>query len=99
MVCHGGSGTTLAALRAGLALVLVPQGADQFENALACERAGAARVLQPDQVESSAVRDAVLAVIAPGSSERRAAHAVADEIAAMPAPYEATAVIETLASR
>ena len=44
------------------------------------------------------MRDAVLAVIAPGSSERQAAQAVADEIAAMPAPYDATAVIETLAS-
>ena len=97
VVCHGGSGTTLAALHAGLALVLVPQGADQFENALACERAGTARVLQPDQVDSSAVRDAVLAVLAPGSPERKAAQAVGDEIAAMPAPYDATAVIETLA--
>jgi UDP:flavonoid glycosyltransferase YjiC (YdhE family) len=97
VVCHGGSGTTLAALHAGLALVLVPQGADQFENALACERAGTARVLRPADVGSSAVRDAVVAVMATGSPERQAAQAVADEIAAMPTPLEATAVIETLA--
>ena len=43
VMCHGGSGTTLAALNAGLPLVIVPQGADQFENALACEQSGAAR--------------------------------------------------------
>ena len=34
--------------RARLPLVLVPQGADQFENAARCERAGAAVVLPPD---------------------------------------------------
>jgi UDP:flavonoid glycosyltransferase YjiC (YdhE family) len=97
VVCHGGSGTTLAALHAGLPLVIVPQGADQFENAIACEKSGTARVLRPDDVESAAIRDAVLAVIATQSSERSAARAVAAEIAAMPAAFDATAVIETLA--
>ena len=33
VVCHGGSGTTLAALAAGVPLVMVPLFADQFENA------------------------------------------------------------------
>jgi UDP:flavonoid glycosyltransferase YjiC (YdhE family) len=50
VVCHAGSGTTLAALAAGLPLVLVPQGADQFTNADACQRAGVARVLLPGAV-------------------------------------------------
>jgi UDP:flavonoid glycosyltransferase YjiC (YdhE family) len=59
VLCHGGTGTTLAALAAGLPLVLVPQGADQFDNARACERAGAARILMPDQVTPAAVRNAV----------------------------------------
>lgn len=53
-------------------------------------------VLRPDDVESGAVRDAALAVIPTHSSERSAARAVADEIAAMPTAFEATAVIETL---
>jgi UDP:flavonoid glycosyltransferase YjiC (YdhE family) len=97
VVCHGGSGTTLAALNAGLPLVLVPQGADQFENALACEKARTARVLRGDDLGSAAVRDAVLAVIAPESPERAAARTVADEIAAMPAAYEAAAIVEHLA--
>ena len=69
VVCHGGSGTTLAALHAGLPLVLVPQGADQFENALACEKAGAAQVLRPDVLDSAAVRDAVLTVIGETSAD------------------------------
>jgi UDP:flavonoid glycosyltransferase YjiC (YdhE family) len=42
VVCHGGSGTTLAALAAGVPLVMVPLFADQFENArrIATTRAG-----------------------------------------------------------
>ena len=96
VVCHGGSGTTLAALHAGLPLIIVPQGADQFENASACEKSGTARVQRPGGVESAAIRDAVLAVIATQSSERSAARAVAAEIAAMPAAFDATGVLETL---
>lgn len=98
VLCHGGSGTTLAALHAGLPLVLVPQGADQFENALACEKAGTAKVLRPEALDSAAVRDAVLAVIGDSSAERLAAQGLAQEIAAMPAAGDAVAVIETLAS-
>ena len=59
VLCHAGTGTTLAALVAGLPLVLVPQGADQFDNARACQRAGAAKVLVPDDVDPRAVREAV----------------------------------------
>jgi len=42
VVCHGGSGTTLAALAAGIPLVMVPLFADQFVNArrIAAIRAG-----------------------------------------------------------
>jgi UDP:flavonoid glycosyltransferase YjiC (YdhE family) len=84
VICHAGTGTTLAALTAGLPLVLVPQGADQFDNAQACERAGAARVLLPEQVTVRAVRDAIVAVLDSGSPERTAALGLADEISAMP---------------
>jgi UDP:flavonoid glycosyltransferase YjiC (YdhE family) len=60
------------------------QGADQFDNAQACERAGAARVLLPEQVTVRAVRDAIVAVLDSGSPERTAALGLADEISAMP---------------
>ena len=96
VMCHGGSGTTLAALSAGLPLVVAPQGADQFENAHACESAGVARVLEPDHIDRTAVGDAVAAVIAAGSAERRAAGAIAAEIASMPTAVDATAIIETI---
>jgi UDP:flavonoid glycosyltransferase YjiC (YdhE family) len=84
VVCHAGSGTTLAALAAGLPLVLVPQGADQHVNAAACQRRGVARVLRGEAVTPTAVREAVLAIIDPNSPERSAARHLAGEIATMP---------------
>jgi UDP:flavonoid glycosyltransferase YjiC (YdhE family) len=94
VVCHAGSGTTLAALASGLALVLVPQGADQFTNATACQRAGVARVLAPEDLTSAAVRDCVAAILEADSPERAAANRVAAEIADMP---DAHAVADDLA--
>ena len=41
VLCHGGAGTLLGALRHGLPVVCWPQGADQFHNARTCEAAGA----------------------------------------------------------
>jgi EryCIII-like glycosyltransferase len=100
VVCHAGTGTTLAALAAGLPLVLVPQGADQFDNARACQAAGAARVLMPDQVTGPAVRDAVAEVLRDRSRERVGALRIAGEIAAMPpAAQVADALEHTVAPR
>jgi UDP:flavonoid glycosyltransferase YjiC (YdhE family) len=99
VVCHAGTGTTLAALAAGLPLVLVPQGADQFDNARACERAGAARVLMSDQVTPATVRAAVQTVLRDDSSERTAARALAAEIGAMPAAPEIVTELMSIADR
>lgn len=85
VLCHAGSGTTLAALTAGLPLVLVPDGADQFINADSCQAAGVGRVLLPNQLTAVAVRDAVRAILAPDSRERAAARRTAREIAELPA--------------
>jgi UDP:flavonoid glycosyltransferase YjiC (YdhE family) len=95
-VCHAGSGTTLAALCAGLPLVLVPQGADQHTNAEACRRAGVARVLDARTIDSAAVRDAVVAIVETGSAERRAARRIAAEIAAMPPATDVARDLERL---
>jgi UDP:flavonoid glycosyltransferase YjiC (YdhE family) len=97
VICHGGTGTTLAALVAGLPLVLVPQGADQFDNARACERAGAARVLNPGEVTPHAVHGAVRAVLTDGSPERAAAQAIAGEIAAMPSAAQVARELQMIA--
>jgi UDP-glucoronosyl and UDP-glucosyl transferase len=98
VLCHAGTGTTLAALVAGLPMVLVPQGADQFDNARACERAGAARVLLPGEVTAAAIQNAVRAVLAPHSSERAAARELAGEIASMPSAATVAADLESITS-
>jgi UDP:flavonoid glycosyltransferase YjiC (YdhE family) len=47
VVCHGGSGTTLGALAAGLPLVVVPLFADQFANGMLVAEAGAGVLVPP----------------------------------------------------
>jgi UDP:flavonoid glycosyltransferase YjiC (YdhE family) len=90
VVAHGGSGSTLGALAHGLPLLLVPQGADQFDNASACRNAGAAIVLMPGEQTEAAVRDAVR-VLLTEERYRNRAQAVATEIAAMPSAAEVAA--------
>ena len=89
---HGGSGSTLAALANGVQLLLVPQGADQFDNALLCVELGAGRVLMPGEVVAAAVREGVIALLEEPSFRERAA-AIAAEIAALPAPEEIVDVL------
>ena len=97
VVSHGGSGTTLGALAHGLPLVLVPQAADQFDNAARAEEAGAAVVLRPGEVTAESVRAALGRVLGePAFAE--AARAIAAEIEEMETVDEvATAVEEFIA--
>ncbi|GIH14943.1 glycosyltransferase [Rugosimonospora africana] len=86
MVCHGGTGTVLGGLAAGVPMVVVPQFADQPDNAERVAATGAgiavgggeAAPATPDEI-----RAAVTAVLAePGY--RRDATALAAEIGALP---------------
>lgn len=98
VISHGGSGTLLGTLAAGLPLVLIPQGADQFENAARCERAGAAVVLPPEEVTGDAVAAAVRLVLSePRYAE--AARVIAAEFAQMGTADEAAAAVEEHAAR
>ena len=93
VVSHGGSGTFLASLARGLPQVLLPQGADQFLNADAGERAGVAVVLRQEEQEPDRLRAAVAAVLEdPGFRDR--ARVLAAEIAVMPPADE---VVDRLA--
>jgi UDP:flavonoid glycosyltransferase YjiC (YdhE family) len=85
VVCHGGAGTTLAALAEGLPLVLLPRGADQFPTSAACARSGAAELIAPDRLDADAVCVAV-ELILKEESYRRAARTIRAEIEAMPTP-------------
>jgi UDP:flavonoid glycosyltransferase YjiC (YdhE family) len=93
VVSHGGSGTLLGALAAGLPLVLLPQGANQFENAKRCERIGVSVSLFPEDASAGAIADALRGVLEQ-PSYRDAAARVRDEIAAMRSPDEVAAVVE-----
>jgi UDP:flavonoid glycosyltransferase YjiC (YdhE family) len=55
VVCHGGSGTALASLAAGVPLVMVPLFADQFENARRIAKTRAGRIVEP-QITEAGVR-------------------------------------------
>ncbi|WP_344306836.1 glycosyltransferase [Fodinicola feengrottensis] len=87
MVCHGGMGTVLGALRAGVPLVVVPQFADHPDNAARVEALGAGLRVGVDgstaPADPDAVRAAVVRVLA-DPSFRSAAQVVAREIASLP---------------
>jgi hypothetical protein len=91
VVCHAGSGSLLGALAAGVPVVMIPRGADQFWNAEACSRAGAGIVIA--DVSSETVARAVHLVLSE-TAYRGRAQVLADEIAAMPSPCECLAALE-----
>jgi UDP:flavonoid glycosyltransferase YjiC (YdhE family) len=85
VVTHAGSGTLFATLAQGLPLVLLPSGADQFENAATCSSLGVAETILPGELAVERVRDATVRVLTEPSF-RAAATSIAAEIAAMPSP-------------
>ena len=95
MVAHGGSGTVLGALAHGVPLLVIPQGADQWGNAVHVVDAGAGRRLLRDELTTTAVHDAVMALLN-DPSYRRTASDIGDEIAMMPAATDALVALEAL---
>ena len=93
VVTHGGSGTVLGALTAGVPMVVLPQGANQFDNALRCERAGVALTVQPEHATAEAIGAALRAVLAEASF-RDGARRIQDEIAQMHSADEVAAAVE-----
>lgn len=95
VIAHGGSGSMLAALAYGRPLVLLPQGADQFDNAHACAALGTAEVILPQELAVDRLGDAITAVLnEPGYAD--VARSLAGEIAGMPSP---ATVADQIASR
>jgi UDP:flavonoid glycosyltransferase YjiC (YdhE family) len=93
LVTHAGSGSMLGALAHGVPMLAVPHAADQFENAAASASAGAARVVMPDELSESAIREAARALLE-DPTYRDAAREIAAEIAAMPDAAEVARQIE-----
>jgi UDP:flavonoid glycosyltransferase YjiC (YdhE family) len=93
VIHHGGAGTTLTALNAGLPQLMLPQGADQFLNATAVAKSGAGAVVAPEDLDA----DRIAELLADGPM-RAAAEGVATEMAAQPTPADLVARIIRLAT-
>jgi MGT family glycosyltransferase len=87
VVHHGGAGTTLGTLAAGVPQLVLPQGADQFINADAVTAGGAGMQLLAGEVTAHSVREKAEALLA-DAAVAETARGVAAEIAAMPSPDE-----------
>lgn len=96
IVCHGGSGTVLGALAAGVPMVAVPMFADQPHNARRIAAVGAGLALsKPD---AGVLRAAIERVLA-DADHRRVARRIADEIATLPTADDVVDVLVAMADR
>lgn len=92
VIHHGGSGTTLTSLAAGVPQYVLPQGADQFLNAEIVAKCGAGAIVTPNDLDAQRL-DALLG----RTSMRAAAQAIAAEMTAQPTPAELVPDIIALA--
>jgi UDP:flavonoid glycosyltransferase YjiC (YdhE family) len=96
-VHHGGTGTTLAALAAGVPQLILPQGADHPRNAEAVTTAGAGEQLPVGGQSAEAIAAKVAALLEDGAVRARA-RALADEIAGMPSTEDILGRLSELAA-
>lgn len=98
-VVHGGSGSTLGTVAAGVPLAVVPLFADQPENARRVAEVGAGLAVEPNRDDPGAtvgaLRDALGAVLAEPSYRERA-RALATELAGEPPVDEAVPLLKRL---
>lgn len=98
VVSHAGAGTVLAALAAGVPLLLLPRGApSQARMSQACQSRGAARAITSEPITAPDIDEALRSLIAEDRF-RTAARELAREIAATPGPDEIVPLLQTLAS-
>ncbi|HVU02499.1 MAG TPA: glycosyltransferase [Polyangiaceae bacterium] len=96
-ICHGGSGTVIGALAAGVPMVVTPLFADQPQNAARIAAVGAGIALPTRGATAESIRRAVLSILREPPFRDRA-RAIAAEIADLPPIDEAGAAIERLAA-
>lgn len=95
-ISHGGSGSVVGALAFGVPMLLLPMGADQPLNAARCVDLGVARVLDPVDCTPQTIRNAVTSLLADPTYRQNAMQLQA-EIASLPGPEYALALLEQLA--
>jgi hypothetical protein len=97
VVGHGGFGTTLAGLAAGVPMVVVPLFADQPYNAARVEAIGAGIALDGGPAAVAGLAGALERVLSE-ESYQRCARAAAGEIAALPGVAECVPFLEEVAA-
>ena len=97
VVAHGGYGSLMGALRAGLPVVSVPIAASDNEpNALRLERLGGGKALLEQDRSAEDIANALNEILQQ-PSYRAHAEEIAHEIAALPPPAHAATLLEQLA--
>lgn len=94
VISHAGAGTLLGAARHGVPQLLLPIGADQFENSSAYAATGAGAVGTGLDADDLA---ALVRTLLGNGPHRTAAASLADEISRMPTIDDAVAIIESMA--
>lgn len=97
VVVNQGGTAILPILAEGLPVLVLPQGANQFHNAQACVAARVGRRLMPGEVSAEAVRREVRTLL-DEPRYRDGARRIAKELAEMPGPGPAVALLERLAT-
>jgi UDP:flavonoid glycosyltransferase YjiC (YdhE family) len=91
VVCHGGAGTTMAALTRGLPTVVVPLFADQAHNAARVAATGAGLVVDPREM-ATMLAPAVEQVLT-DRSFAATARSIAFDLAALPSAADVLAAL------
>ncbi|MGK2849337.1 MAG: glycosyltransferase [Candidatus Limnocylindrales bacterium] len=99
VVCHGGYGTLLDAVDAGVPLVVVPFGADQPVNAAAIQRLGIGIVVEEESMTPQTIREAVDSLLDVRSPHRQRLQALREAWRALPGPAQAVEAVVALAAR
>jgi UDP:flavonoid glycosyltransferase YjiC (YdhE family) len=96
VITHGGYGSLMACLSAGVPMVVIPlAGGDQLGNAHRCAALVVARVVAADQRTPEAIRAAVRDVLA-DARYRENAERLRDQIRALPGLEQAVSLLEQL---
>ncbi|MGN6697549.1 MAG: glycosyltransferase [Thermomicrobiales bacterium] len=96
VISAGGFGTVMTCLAFGLPMVVLPLGADQPVNARRCVALGVGRVVSPEERTPDRIRRALRTALHDPRYRTKAARLGA-EMAALPGPAHAVALLERLA--
>ncbi|CAD5989639.1 glycosyltransferase [Agreia sp. COWG] len=98
IVNHGGSGSIVGALHAGVPVIVFPLGADQVPNARYVEAVGAGVMMSAASATPDEIGE-IASQIASTPGYRSAARAAGEELRSLPAVEEVVAAIEHVAAR